>query len=126
MTVDYILESWTLEKRKAAKIHQCVECNGPIAPGHVYNLGKGVSKENGWESFRFHLTCWNIREAQAAYLRDEVKLAWDELPGFGEMVEYAAEDASEAQDFPPYWPKGVYVSTSALRAYVAGEERMDG
>lgn len=85
-------------------------------------LGRGVAPKEGWQSFRFHKTCWQIAEAMRLYLTLSVGWTWDEMPAFGEMVETASEDAANMDDFPDYWPRGVYISTKALREHVEAVE----
>lgn len=106
--------------RKARKEHKCCECHGKIPPGTTYKLFTG--KWSGeMQVFRMHQTCAGIVDAMHRELRG-VDVLYDEMPAFGEMVERAAEDGHEMGDFPDYWPTGVYISSKALRFYVAEKE----
>lgn len=95
---------------------RCAECRGEIVKGERYFLLTG--KWNGeMETHRFHTLCHEISEGQRTAFHD-AGVAWDEMPAIGEMVEAAAEDAGNIDDFPAYWPAGVYISQKALFANV--------
>jgi hypothetical protein len=107
--------------RKARKHHRCTECRGSIPAGHRYQLYTGKwGGEMG--VYRFHLTCWKIREAYTVHETSVTGRAHDEIAPFGDLIEYVREDASEAGDFPLYWPPGVYIGTAALARYTAMKE----
>lgn len=101
------------------KPRKCDECGGPIVKGQRYHMISGK-----WEGeirvFRMHTACHEISKGQREAL-DKAGVYWDDMPGLGDMVEYAREDADQSGTFPPYWPMGVYVSRPALAAWVAAQ-----
>lgn len=100
------------------KPRKCFECGGPIVPGQAYHSVAG--KWNGvMDTFRSHKLCKEISDGQREAFRVNAGLYPDEMPAFGEMVESAREDADNTDDFPEYWPRGVFVSKRALAAHVA-------
>lgn len=103
---------------RARKQYQCCECGGKIVPGMMYKAITGK-----WDgevaTYRLHIICHEIAEAARTFFRTEADLFDDELPGIGELVERARDDADEGDYFPPYWPSGVWISQGALRDHVA-------
>lgn len=116
----------------ARKDHKCGECGGMIPRGRRY-----VSYTGRWDgevaTYRFHRTCWQIREACHRHLTSEAggRFRPEEMPAFGRLVEWTAYDAQEGAYFPPWWPQrvdqsgvtwGVFISPAALAAYVETQE----
>lgn len=107
-------EEW--RRSRGIRVFHCAECRGEIVKGERYFLLVGCwEREMG--SYRFHAVCHDIYEAQ----REAMNVAgvrWEDMPAIGDMVEATAEEAREIDDFPAYWPRGVYISQSALFAHV--------
>lgn len=102
---------------RARKQHKCDECFGKIPVGTVYHAITG-KWDGEVQTYRLHTTCNAIATAARDFLRKEAGLSWDEVPGIGELVERAREDADEGDYVPPYWPAGVWITTGALRKHV--------
>lgn len=105
--------------RTARRPHTCCECRGGIVKGERYYLLVGVW-DGDFQSFRYHRICHELVQAQRAHLR-RVGVQDEDIPAIGELLEVAIEDATELEDFPEYWPAGVYVGAAALRKHVAAE-----
>lgn len=113
---EFSTETWhTCNGR--GKPRRCEECRGPIVPGQLYFAVAGKWEGEMW-TYRFHKMCKEISDGQRKVL-GENGVSWEDMPAFGEMVEYVDEDARNIDDFPTYWPRGVYISTKALAAHVA-------
>lgn len=117
----------------ARKEHRCTDCGGTIPLGRRY-----VSYTGRWNgevaTYRFHITCWEIRTACHRYMASEAggRFTPEEMPAFGRLVEWTAYDAQEGGGyFPPWWPQrvdqagvtwGVFISPAALATYVEAKE----
>ena len=106
---------------RARKEYKCCECFGKILAGTHYHAITG-KWDGDVTTYRLHVTCNKIAEEARTFFRTQVGLSWDELPGIGELVERAREDADEGDYIPPYWPAGVWISTDALRNHVRSVE----
>lgn len=102
---------------RARKAHKCCECRGEIPAGTQY---RAITGKWGGEvaTYRLHVTCHGIAEAARNFFQTEDGLYSYELPGIGELVEAAREDADQGDCFPSYWPAGVWISEGALRQHV--------
>ncbi len=115
---DFWSETWRTCRGRSKKPMRCVECDGEIVKGMRY-LDYSGKWEGDVQTYRFHELCWQIHEGQHAFIREHTTYSADEYPAFGEMVEYAREDADNMGGFPDYWPPGLYVGVRALRAHVS-------
>ena len=57
--VDYFLQAYSVQPRKARKAHRCCECRGFILPGEVYQYHHGIG-EDGPCQFKMCNECHDL------------------------------------------------------------------
>ena len=118
---EFFTETWRVCSGRGKKIFRCEECRGEITKGEKY-LAISGKWDGEMGEYRFHGICKEISDAQRVSLR-ATGLRWEDMPAFGEMVEWAGEDVVKTGLPPLYWPKGVDVCVQALSEYVALSKR---
>ena len=98
---------------RSKKPVMCCECRGEIQIGHRYVEYKGVWSGD-FATFRFHKLCHKIMRQRDEYLRRECGLYEDEVPGFGELISSAMDEAHESGGACLWWPNDLPMTREAL------------
>ena len=92
-TCDSYSYPYRFEERRAKKEHRCLECNGPIHPGEVYEYATGKC-EGDWFDAKTCPACLDLRK----FVQAHIPCICIEHGNANEFLIEAASDAARKLD----------------------------